>query len=89
MRRKVKFLMLLLAGMPLIAYGVYNGIVNYRGQLIDCGYLLNRYAHGGVPNLKENERVKICCRVLRGMFANGIHNNLLLTHLRVCRDLGR
>ncbi len=68
---------------------LYNGLVNYRGQVIDCGHILGRYAHGGVPSRKEDERVKLCCSALREILKNEGVNTLLMAHLNICRQLGR
>jgi len=67
----------------------YNGLVNLEGQLLDCGRILGRYIHGGVPSLKEDRNVRLCCNSLREIMENEGANELLLTHLNVCRQLGR
>ncbi len=68
---------------------LYNGLVNYRGTVIDCGHILGRYVHGGVPSRKEEGNVKLCCFALREILRKEGANSLLLAHLRVCRQLGR
>ncbi len=81
----------LLIVFPLIAFSqtLYNGLVNYRGQVIDCGHVLNKYAHRGVPSIKEDRNVKLCCMSLREIVKNEGVNDLLIVHLRICRQLGR
>lgn len=76
---------------PLLVFSqtLYNGLVNYNGQVIDCGHVLGKYAHGGVPSLKENENVRICCMSLKEIARNEGVNPLLIAHLNVCRQLGR
>jgi len=68
---------------------LYNGLVNYRGQVVDCGHVLNKYAHKGVPSIREDKNVKICCSSLREILKNEGANDLLIAHLRICRQLGR
>ena len=67
----------------------YNGLVTYRGKIVDCGHVLGKYAHGGVPSRREDRNVKLCCFALREILRNEGANSLLLAHLRVCRQLGR
>ena len=68
---------------------LYNGLVNYKGRIIDCGHILNRYAHKGVPSIKEDKNVKLCCSSLREILKNEGANALLIAHLNICRQLGR
>ncbi len=67
----------------------YNGLVTYKGKIVDCGHVLGRYAHGGVPSRKEDSNVKLCCFALREILRDEGANSLLLAHLKVCRQLGR
>lgn len=73
----------------LFAQSPYKGLIYNNGQVIDCSYVLNRYAHSGVPSVKEDRKVKLCCSSLRKMLRNGEVNELLVAHLNVCRQLGR
>ncbi len=82
-------LLLLIFPLLLFAQGPYNGLINYRGQILDCSFILNRYAHSGVPQIKEDRKVKICCASLREIYRMGTFNDLLIAHLRICRQLGR
>ena len=68
---------------------LYNGLVNYGGRVMDCGHILGRYVHGGVPSRKEDTKVKLCCFALREILRKEGSNSLLLAHLKVCRQLGR
>ncbi|NPA40972.1 MAG: hypothetical protein GXO18_01710 [Aquificae bacterium] len=81
--------LILVLGWVLLAHAQYNGLITYKGQVLDCGHLLNKYAHSGVPSVKEDEKVKVCCRGLREIALSGYANELLVAHLRVCRQLGR
>ena len=67
----------------------YNGLVRYEGQVIDCSHVLNRYAHSGVPSIKEDKLVKKCCAAVREIAKNEGVNELLVAHMRTCRQLGR
>jgi len=77
--------------LPILAFSqtLYNGLVKYNEQVIDCGHILGKYAHGGVPSVKENENVRICCLSLREIAKSEGVNSLLIAHLNVCRQLGR
>ncbi|RLJ71396.1 hypothetical protein BCF55_1698 [Hydrogenivirga caldilitoris] len=85
----MKVLLLLFLPLILFSQTLYNGLISYHGQVIDCGHILGRYAHGGVPSLKEDENVKLCCMSLREIAKNEGVNTLLIAHLNVCRQLGR
>jgi len=82
-------LLLLLFPFLVFSQTMYNGLVNYKGQIIDCGHILGKYAHRGVPSIKENKIVRICCIGLREIARNEGVNPLLIAHLNVCRQLGR
>ena len=67
----------------------YTGLIRVGDRVLDCSQILNRYVHGGVPSVKEDERVKLCCRSLRVIARQGAVGELLPLHLRICRQLGR
>ncbi|EDP76392.1 hypothetical protein [Hydrogenivirga sp. 128-5-R1-1] len=84
----MKILILVLVSL-VFSQTLYNGLVNYKGQVIDCGHILGRYAHGGVPSIREDKNVKLCCSSLREILKNEGANALLIAHLNICRQLGR
>jgi hypothetical protein len=82
-------LLILLSFGFLSAQTLYNGLINYGGRIVDCSHILNRYAHSGVPSIKEESKVKLCCTGVREIAKREGVNDLLLTHLNICRQLGR
>ena len=68
---------------------MYNGLLVYKGQTVNCSRALNKYAHKGVPSIKEDKNVKLCCSSLREILKNEGANALLIAHLNICRQLGR
>ncbi len=79
----------ILISVMLFSQVLYNGFITYKGELISCGDLLNKYAHRGIPSITESEKVNLCCRGLREIALQGFVNELLVAHLRICRQLGR
>ncbi len=84
----IAILLVLLVSFP-FAQTMYNGLLVYKGQTINCSRTLNKYAHKGVPSIKEDEKVKLCCKGVREVARREGVNALLVTHLRICRQLGR
>ena len=84
----IAILLVLLVSFP-FAQTMYNGLLVYKGQTINCSRTLNKYAHKGVPSMKEDEKVKLCCKGVREVARREGVNALLVTHLRICRQLGR
>jgi len=80
--------MALILSLLMVASG-YTGLIRVGDRVLDCSQILNRYAHGGVPSVKEDEKVKLCCISLRTIPPQGAVGELLLLHLRICRQLGR
>ncbi len=73
----------------LLAASAYTGLIKTEAGVVDCAHILNRYAHGGVPSAREDEKVKLCCRSLRIIARQGSADALLIAHLEICRQLGR
>lgn len=67
---------------------LYNGLVEYQGQIINCSTLLNKYIHQGIPPRKEFPKLRLCCENALKIARSGVREPLLLSHLRVCRSLG-
>ncbi len=80
---------LLFLSLTAFSQTLYNGLVRYEGQVIDCSHVLNRYAHSGVPSIKEDKLVKKCCVAVREIAKKEGVNDLLVVHMRICRQLGR